>query len=55
MKVIKKLTVQEWIPIEKIYKNGIIKLKKNKFIKILKINPINYNLKSDLEKKAILN
>ena len=43
------------MPIEKIYSNGIIKLKKNKFIKILKINPINYNLKSDLEKQAILN
>ena len=47
--------MQQWLPIEKIYNNGIIKLKKNKFIKILKINPINYNLKSDLEKNAILN
>ena len=32
-----KLTTQEWIPIEKIYENGIIKLKNNKFIKIMKI------------------
>ena len=55
VKKIKKINVQEWIPIEKIYSNGIIKLNKNKFIKILKINPINYNLKSDLEKNAILN
>ena len=55
MKKIKLKSVQEWIPIEKIYSNGIIKLKKNKFIKILKINPINYNLKSDLKKNAILN
>ena len=55
MKLIKNKTVQQWIPIEKIYSNGIIKLKNNKFIKILKINPINYNLKSDLEKNAILN
>ena len=55
MIIIKKLTVQQWLPIETIYSNGIIKLKKNKFIKILKINPINYNLKSDLEKQAILN
>ena len=47
--------MQQWLPIEKIYNNGIVKLKKNKFIKILKINPINYNLKSDLEKSAILN
>ena len=28
---------------------------KNKYIKILKVIPINYNLKSDLEKQAILN
>lgn len=47
--------MQQWLPIEKIYSNGIIKLKKNIFIKILRINPINYNLKSDLEKNAILN
>ena len=55
MKKIKKLNVQEWLPFDKIYPNGIVKLKKNKYIKILKINPINYNLKSDLEKSAILN
>ena len=47
--------MQQWIPIEEIYDNGIIKLKNNKYIKILKIIPINYNLKSDLEKEAILN
>ena len=34
---------------------GFVKLKNNKIIKILKISPINYNLKSDLEKEAILN
>ncbi len=28
---------------------------KTKYIKILKVSPINYNLKSDLEKQAILN
>lgn len=28
---------------------------KNKYLKILKVTPINYNLKSDLEKKSILN
>ena len=55
MKNIKNLTVQQWIPIDKIYNDGIIKLKENKLIKILKINPINYNLKSYLEKEAILN
>ncbi len=51
----KNITVQEWLPIEMIYNNGIVKLKNNKFIKILKIIPINYNLKSDLEKESILN
>ena len=43
------------MPIKEFYNNGIIKLKNNIFIKIIKINPINYVLKSDFEKKAILN
>ena len=55
MRKIKDKTIQEWIPIETISEEGIIKLKNNKYIKIIKIIPINYNLKSDLEKKAILN
>lgn len=54
MKKIKENSTQDWIPIEKILNNGIIKTK-NKYIKILKVTPINYNLKSDLEKQAILN
>jgi len=32
-----------------------MKLKNNNYIKIIKINPINYELKSDFEKKSILN
>ena len=48
-------SVQEWLPIEKIFDNGIIKLKNKKYLKILKINPINFNLKSELEKQSILN
>lgn len=32
-----------------------MKLKNGTYIKILKINPINYELKSEFEKKAILN
>ena len=48
-----KLSVQDWINIEKIQNNGIIKIK-NKYIKILKIIPINFNLKSTLEKESIL-
>ena len=55
MKNIKNISVQQWLPIEEILNNGIIKINKNKYIKILKIIPINYNLKSDLEKKTILN
>ena len=55
MKKIRKITLQEWIPIKEIEKEGVVKLKNNKLIKIIKINPINYNLKSDLEKEAILN
>ena len=50
----KIFSVQEWLPIEKIFESGIIKLKNKKYLKILKINPINFNLKSELEKKAIL-
>ena len=48
-------TVQDWLPFEKILDNGIVKLKDSSYIKILKIKPINYNLKSELEKEAILN
>ena len=48
-------SVQDWLPIKEFYNDGVIKLKNNSFIKILKINPINYELKSDFEKRAILN
>lgn len=48
-------SVQDWLPYVDIYNNGIIKLKNNSFIKIIKVNPINFNLKSNLEKEAILN
>ena len=53
MKKIK--SVQDWLQIEKFFDEGILKLKNKKYIKLIKINPINYNLKSDFEKKAILN
>lgn len=39
---------------EKIIQNGIIKTN-DKYIKILKVIPINFNLKSEMEKEAILN
>ncbi len=48
------ITTQSWVPIEEVFKSGIIK-KENRYLKILKITPINYNLKSELEKQAILN
>lgn len=48
-------SVQDWIPIKKIFENGIIKLKNKKYIKIIQVYPINFNLKSNLEKEAILN
>ncbi len=50
----KQITIQDWIPIQKIFDNGMVKLKNNNFIKIMKVNPINFNLKSNLEKEAIL-
>ena len=55
MRKIKNISVQQWLPLEEILNTGIIKVNKNKYVKILKIIPINYNLKSDLEKKTILN
>lgn len=48
-------SVQEWLPYVCIFDNGIIKLKNNSYVKIIKINPINFNLKSNLEKESILN
>ena len=53
--VIKIKSIQKWIPLEKILDKGIIKREKNKYIKILKIIPINFNLKTQLEKESILN
>lgn len=48
-------SVQEWLPFKKILENGILWMKDSSYIKILKVQPINYNLKSELEKQAILN
>ena len=48
-------SVQEWIPVDEILENGVIKLKNKNYIKIVKIIPINFELKSNLEKEAILN
>ena len=51
----KNLSVQDWLQIEEIFNNGIIKLKNNNYIKLIKVYPINFNLKSNFEKEAILN
>lgn len=45
---------QEWLSIKEI-KNDSIVLNNGKALVILKISPINFNLKSQLEQKAILN
>ena len=55
MKLKKVKSVQEWLPLKEILENGIIELKDFSCIKILKVIPINFNLKSNLEKEAILN
>ena len=48
-------SIEKWFPIDAIEKNGNVKLKNNVYIKILKVEPINFNLKSNFEKEAILN
>lgn len=48
-------SVQDWLPFKKILDSGIVLLKNNSYVKILKISSINFNLKSELEKEAILN
>lgn len=55
MKKQKINSVQDWLPFEYILGNGIIKLKNSSYVKIIEIIPINFNLKSELEKEAILN
>lgn len=49
-------STQNWLIVESIDKNGIIKIKnRNIFIKLIRVQPINFNLKTTLEKEAILN
>ena len=50
-----KSTAERWFPILEVDNNGSIITKENKIIKIIEVFPINFSLKSDLEKKAILN
>jgi len=51
----KEVSVQKWIKIKNIINNNIIQTKDDKFIKIIKVYPINYELKSELERNSILN
>ena len=53
-KIRKEISTQNWLPFDRILENGII-ISKNKCVKIIKVIPINYDLKSKLEKEAILN
>lgn len=48
-------SVQDWLPIDMVFDNGVFRLKGNRFLKVIKVNPINFNLKSNLEKESILN
>ncbi len=57
IKILKKETLnstQSWLQFNKILQNGIIKTN-DKYVKIIKVVPINFNLKSEMEKEAILN
>ena len=51
----KSALFQKWLPFKAITQNGIISLKDDTYIKMIRVFPINYNLKSELEKEAILN
>ena len=51
----KELALQVWLPFKCILDAGIVLLKNGEYIKIIEVIPINYNLKSDLEKLGILN
>lgn len=48
-------SIQSWLPFDTILENGIIQLRDGSFVKAIKVIPINFNLKSNLEKEAILN
>jgi len=42
VKLSKINSVQNWLPFDKVLENGIIKLKDNSYVKIIKIIPINF-------------
>ena len=48
-------SIQAWFCIEDILENGTIITKENSRVKILKVEPINFFLRSEMEKEVILN
>lgn len=48
-------SIQEWFCVEDILENGTIITKENSRVKILKVEPINFFLRSEMEKEVILN
>ena len=48
-------SIQEWFCIEDILENGTIITKENIRVKILKVEPINFFLRSEMEKEVTLN
>lgn len=49
----KEKSVQDWISVDEILEDGVFKIN-SEYLKLIKIHPINYHLKSELEKEAIL-
>ena len=47
--------VQDFLQFESILDSGIIKMKDYSYVLIVEVKPINYNLKSELEKSNVLN
>ena len=45
----KSALFQKWLPFKTITENGLVVLKDNTHVKIIRVFPINYNLKSELE------
>lgn len=48
-------SIQNWFCIEDVLENGTIITKENKKIKIIKVEPINFFLRSEMEKEVVLN
>ena len=48
-------SIQSWFCIDDILENGTIITKENSRVKILKVEPINFFLRSEMEKEVILN